>query len=274
MVDDRASDQQTDEVQGPPEEDDAQVLTKLQAQVPPEIRNVSFPAAVRGYDRRAVDAYVQRVNRVIAELEVTRSPQAAVRHAVDRVSEQTKGILQQARESGEQITTAAREEAEQIVGEAKAEAADLVVNASAEADARRAEADEAVVRAQSEAETIVASAEAEAAERKRLTQEEITALQEEAQSRMSELQTDTEGVWSRRQELLDEIEEIATRLQEAAGAAAVRFSPDRPKEAADWPQAELEAEPTLVTAPSEPSEESSGKSSSRGRGRSSRESDT
>src|SRR5436190_720178 len=109
---------------GPPEQ--AGGFNDLRAHVPAEIRNVSFPVSVRGYDRKAVEAYIQRVNRVIAELEVSRSPQAAVRHAVDRVSEQTKGILQQARESAEQITTAAREEAEEILAGAKAEAAELV----------------------------------------------------------------------------------------------------------------------------------------------------
>ena len=35
--------------------------------VPVEFLNVSFPAAVRGYERGAVDAYVTRVNRLIAE---------------------------------------------------------------------------------------------------------------------------------------------------------------------------------------------------------------
>src|ERR671931_2648526 len=124
----------------PPEEPSETI--NLRAEVPAEIRNVSFPVSVRGYDRRAVDAYVQRVNRVIAELEVSRSPQAAVRHAVERVSEQTKGILQQARESAEQINATAREEAEQIIASAKAEAAELVVNASAEADRLGAEAEQ------------------------------------------------------------------------------------------------------------------------------------
>src|SRR2546421_11687241 len=36
--------------------------------VPQDILDVSFPVAVRGYDRRAVDAYRERVNRVIPEL--------------------------------------------------------------------------------------------------------------------------------------------------------------------------------------------------------------
>ena len=34
--------------------------------VPPDLLNVSFPVAMRGYDRDAVEAYVKRVNRVIA----------------------------------------------------------------------------------------------------------------------------------------------------------------------------------------------------------------
>jgi DivIVA domain-containing protein len=60
--------------------------------VPAAIRDVSFPSAARGYERRAVDAYVNQVNRLIAELEVSRSPQAAVRHALERVGEQTKAL--------------------------------------------------------------------------------------------------------------------------------------------------------------------------------------
>src|SRR5438552_1438962 len=96
-------------------------VADLRVRVPPEVRDVSFPVAVRGYDRKAVDGYVARVNRVIAELEVTRSPHAAVRHAVERVSEQTKAILDQARESAEQINATAHEEADEIRSAASAE---------------------------------------------------------------------------------------------------------------------------------------------------------
>jgi DivIVA domain-containing protein len=54
----------------------------LRPYVPQDIINVSFPVSVRGYDRRAVDAYIKRVNRAIAELKVSASPPAAVRHAL------------------------------------------------------------------------------------------------------------------------------------------------------------------------------------------------
>src|SRR5438093_4592049 len=59
--------------------------------VPSEIGDVSFPVSVRGYDRRAVDAYVNRAQHLVAELELTRSPEAAVKHALEQVGEQTKG---------------------------------------------------------------------------------------------------------------------------------------------------------------------------------------
>jgi DivIVA domain-containing protein len=61
-----------------------------------EISDVSFTVSVRGYDRAAVDAYVSRVEQVVAELELERSPEAAVKRALEQVGEQTRGVLEQA----------------------------------------------------------------------------------------------------------------------------------------------------------------------------------
>ena len=192
--------------------------------VPAEIRNVSFPVGMRGYDRDAVEAYVRRVNRVIAELEVTRSPQAAVRHAVERVSEQTKTILDEARESAEKITTTAQAEADEIVAQAKAKSADLVVAASTEADRIRAESDELVARKKSEAEKIVAEAKAKAEEHRRESEEEVARRQEEADGRMKELEADTAELWDRRHDLLGDIDRMADQLHDAAREAAGRLA--------------------------------------------------
>jgi DivIVA domain-containing protein len=130
--------------------------------VPAELLDVSFPVAVRGYQRRPVDAYVERVNRAIAELKVSASPPAAVRHALDQVGEKVEALLRAAREAGGQITASARQEADEIAARAKAAAADLVVNSSAEAERVRAEADEVLATARAEADETVASATAEA----------------------------------------------------------------------------------------------------------------
>ena len=63
--------------------------------------NTDFPSALRGYDRIAVDAYVRRTSQLVAELHATRSPEAAVRRALERVGEQISGILQRAHETAE-----------------------------------------------------------------------------------------------------------------------------------------------------------------------------
>lgn len=198
---------------------------ELRDHAPAEIRNVSFPVSVRGYDRRAVDAYVARVNNVIAELEVSRSPQAAVRHALERLTEQTSGVLQEAREAAEQITASARAEAEESTAHAKAEAAEIVVNASDQADATTAEADEILANARAEAEKTLAASRAEAAERRKRSKEEIAALREEALNWVRELHADTAAVSEERREMLDDIHGMATRLEELADAAARRFPP-------------------------------------------------
>jgi DivIVA domain-containing protein len=211
----------------------------LPVQVPAEIRNVSFPVAVRGYSRPAVDAYVERVNRVIAELEVGSSPRAAVRHALDRVTEQVAGILQEARESAEQITASAREEAEESSARAGAEAAELVVNASAEADRTKAEAEELLARTKAEAdevlahsrreaEELLAQSRSEATERLERGEQELKAVQEQAEKRMRELEADTNVVREERHELVVDIRAMATRLDELASGAAARYPPEEP----------------------------------------------
>jgi DivIVA domain-containing protein len=187
-----------------------------------EIGDVSFPGSMRGYDRVAVDAYVSRVRELVAELAVTRSPEAAVKHALAQVGEQTKGILEQAGETAEQITVAARQDAEERTARAKHEAEDLVANA-------KAAAAEIVARSGAEAEATVAQAQTEAAEHLQRSREEVAALREEAEARMRELHADTETIRHDRALLLADIHEIAARVDGVANAANARF----PAEASD-----------------------------------------
>jgi cell division septum initiation protein DivIVA len=233
-----------------PSPEEGSGLAYVQARVPAAIRQVSFPGAARGYERRAVESYVNQVNRLIAELEVGRSPQAAVRHALERVGEQTKGLLQQARETAEEITASAREEADGELAGAKREAEEMlagahtaqagaeeiVAKAKADADHARAgaKAEEAdtVARAHAEAEEVLARSRAEAAERLQRLEEEIAAPREQAEARMRELHAETEAVWKERHELLDEIHLMGTRLLEVAGTAAARISPTEASEEA------------------------------------------
>jgi DivIVA domain-containing protein len=195
-------------------------LSELREYVPAEIRDVSFPGAVRGYDRGAVDAYVRQVNRVIAELEVSRSPQAAVRHALDRVGRQTSGILQRARETADEISASAWAEADRTTARASEKAEEMSARANTEAE-------ETIARAKAEADEVIARSRTEAADRLQRLELEIATLQEQAETRLRKLDTDTEAVWRERAELVEELSQVATRLETVASEAAARFPPRR-----------------------------------------------
>jgi vacuolar-type H+-ATPase subunit H len=95
----------------------------------PIAAEADFPVVLRGYDRVAVDAYVKKTSQLVAELQSTRSPEAAVRRALERVGEQITGILKRAHETAEQITTQSRREAEDRLEAARQEATNLTASA-------------------------------------------------------------------------------------------------------------------------------------------------
>jgi DivIVA domain-containing protein len=209
------------------------------------IEDVAFPVSMRGYDREAVDSYVSRVREVMAQLEAGRSPEAAVKEALEKVGEQTKSVLESAGQSAEQITVAARREADETGARAKSEAEETVGNAQAEAG-------KIVARSKAEAKETVEKARKEASEHLRRTQEEVTALQEEAEARLGELSTDTESIRRDRSELLDEIHEFAARVEEVARAADARFpereAVDTEDEQGPEPETAVEGDTAIATA--------------------------
>jgi DivIVA domain-containing protein len=95
----------------------------------PAVADVDFPLVLRGYDRDAVDAYVERTSQLVAELQTTRSPEAAIRRALERVGEEVSGILQRAHETGSRITAQSRSEAEDRLEAARQEATQIVTSA-------------------------------------------------------------------------------------------------------------------------------------------------
>jgi DivIVA domain-containing protein len=109
------------------------------------VSDPSFPAAMRGYDRAAVDAYVEEVSRIVAELEARQSSEAVIKRALEDVGEQTSAILQKAHETAEEVTRRSR-----------AQADDRLENASREADRLRRGADQWLHSIQAEVETLFA----------------------------------------------------------------------------------------------------------------------
>jgi cell division septum initiation protein DivIVA len=131
-------------------------LATLPADALPSVTDVEFPIALRGYDRLAVDAYVRRTSQLVAELQSTRSPEAAVRRGLERVGEEVSGILQRAHDAASQITAQSRSEAEERLEQARQEAAQI----TADSERRLQELDAETDRIWAERQRIVEDAQA------------------------------------------------------------------------------------------------------------------
>lgn len=87
-----------------------------------ELGERSFPIVMRGYDRAAVDAFVQEVRDMVADLESRQSQESVVQRALAEVGEETTSILQRAHETADEITARSRAQAEGRIQRAEREA--------------------------------------------------------------------------------------------------------------------------------------------------------
>jgi DivIVA domain-containing protein len=87
-----------------------------------EIGERSFPIVMRGYDRAAVDAFVQEVRELVGELESRQSQETVVQRALAEVGEETSSILQRAHETADEIAARSRAQAEGRIQRAEREA--------------------------------------------------------------------------------------------------------------------------------------------------------
>lgn len=92
-----------------------------------------FPLVIRGYDRRSVDDYLEATTARINELEALQSPSTAVQQALERLADDTGGILKEAHETADEVVRRAREEADRTVREAREEAERTIASANARA---------------------------------------------------------------------------------------------------------------------------------------------
>jgi hypothetical protein len=86
------------------------------------LREVSFPLAVRGYERAAVDEFVEGVRALVADLEAGQTREGVVQRALDEVGVETAGILQRAHETADRLTAQSRADADDRLRRADSEA--------------------------------------------------------------------------------------------------------------------------------------------------------
>jgi DivIVA domain-containing protein len=156
--------------------------------------DVRFPAAIRGYDRDHVDRYITRVNQVLAELQITKTPETAVKRALEEVSREKQAVIEEAHQAAEEITARSRSRADDRIQEATQEAEKLREEAAQGASDLRS-----------------------AAER------DAQATREAAEQRVRELEAQIEGMIEKRERVIEELAELARSLDgvvEAKGGDA------------------------------------------------------
>lgn len=204
-----------------------------------DARDAGFPIALRGYDRTAVDRHMEQLNRLIAELEMSASPESAVRHALDEVSEETRDLLQRAHATAEEITARSRAKADDRLQLAEREAGELREAAQREgqelrdtaqreaAGLRQAatqEATELREAATHDAQKLRGDAQRDADELRANARREAEQMMEAAETRARELRRNAEGIWRERRRLLGDMRAVGDQLLAIDEAESKRFN--------------------------------------------------
>lgn len=212
-----------------------------------QLRRVEFPVALRGYERSSVDRYVEQMNRLVAEVEMSASPESAVRHALDEVGEETRGLLQRAHQTADEIVLRARAQAEERLKEVEEHDRELRQDADREAAevraAARQEAKEERETAARETARIRTAAQREAEDLRDAARRDAEQMVEDAEARERELSRSAEAIWRERRRLIDDMRTVGDQLVAIGETEARRFAhfPDDPAPAAAH---EPEAHPT------------------------------
>jgi cell division septum initiation protein DivIVA len=227
-----------------------------------EARTVGFPVALRGYDRAAVERYVERMSRLITELEMSSSPEAAVRHALDEVSDETRDILQRAHDTAEEITARSRARADDRLDTVERESRELREAAERQADELRETAAREVAELRQTAAREVAevreTAKRETEQLRNSTQRETDEMRggarrdaeemiESAQRRARELARSAETVWRERRRLIEDMLAVGEQLVAIGEAEGKRF-PRFGEEGSDVAELLHEREPAPTLA--------------------------
>jgi len=200
----------------------------------PELTGVDFSSSRRGYDRAQVDRYVERVSRIVVELEAMRSPDAVIERALADVGEETSAILRRARKAAEEIVAEAEERARESADASEAQGRKIRDEAERYGEQIRAEADKALAQARAHAERISAEATADA----RRTREEADGYQERVNGQIEQLSQERHRLIEDLRKLADNfhrtadraLEQIPSRRQEheaAGGNGGGASSPSR-----------------------------------------------
>lgn len=203
------------EVRGGPESENAEAAGSKTELRPargrtflPDVTGVEFSSSRRGYDRAEVDEYVERVSRIVVELEAMRSPDAVIERALADVGEETSAILRRARKA-----------AEEIIADAESQARDRTTKADAEARALREDADRYSARIRAEAEQVLEDARAQADEVAAQAAADARRLRQDANDYRQQVSAHIEQLARDRHGLIEDLRKLADQFHRTADRA-------------------------------------------------------
>jgi DivIVA domain-containing protein len=180
------------------------------------IRNATFPAARRGYDKHEVEKFLARLADWLETGAGDESRSDVVKRELEKVGERTGAILAQAEESAQQIRAEAEEEARGTVNTANMEATETRTEADNYARETRTSADSYAQQARSEADEVLSSAQAQAEAQAREALEAAEAqarrIVEEGLQRREDIEAVIADLVRRRNDVLDDTEELSAKL--------------------------------------------------------------
>lgn len=209
------------------------------------IRNANFSHAVRGYDRHEVDQFLAELADWL-EASDDDAVAASVRSELERIGEQTAGILTDAHDAAQAIRSDAETEVRQTLIDVNLKSEALRTNAEEYAEEAREEADAYARKTRVDADSYASKTRADtdayvsgareevdgALEKARATGErEANRIAEEANRRKREVEAVISDLEERRDGVLSELERLASGL--AGTATQHRSSPRDAREQVD-----------------------------------------
>jgi DivIVA domain-containing protein len=180
------------------------------------IRNATFPAAKRGYDKHEVEKFLARLADWLETGAGDESRSDTVKRELERVGQRTGAILSQAEESAQQIRAEAEDEARGTVNTANMEAAETRSEIDNYASETRTSADSYAQQTRQEAEEVLSSAKSEADRLARKALEEAEAqvrrIVEEGTQRREDIEAVIADLVRRRDDVLADTEELSAKL--------------------------------------------------------------
>jgi DivIVA domain-containing protein len=193
------------------------------------IRSATFTIARKGYDKREVERFLQKLADWLEAGGGDQARSDLVKRELERVGEKTAGILSQAEDSAESLRAEAEQEASATLNRAREQSTETRKSADEYAGRTRGEADQYAQRARADAEKDAQETRAQAKQDSRETiadaESKAQRMVEDGMQRRRDIEAVISDLVRRRDSVLGDVDQLASELQ-----ASVRTATPKPGE--------------------------------------------